>query len=119
MAKKINKDDNFLELVPKKIQNYKWEVNEDGLVKIIIPREGILDKIVRFFFKTPKEMKIDLDEQGSSVWKLIDGKNNIEDIGSSLKDEFGKKAEPVYERLGTYINILRNNNFIILDKVSD
>ncbi|WFD10973.1 PqqD family protein [Tepidibacter hydrothermalis] len=119
MGKKIKKDDNFLELVPKKTGKYKWETNEDGFVKIIIPRNGVLDKIVRFFFKTPKEMKIDLDEQGSIVWKLIDGKNNIENIGSSLKDELGKKAEPVYERLGTYINILRNNDFITLEKVSD
>ncbi|CAH2214763.1 PqqD family protein [Tepidibacter aestuarii] len=119
MGNKIKKDDNFLELVPKKTCGYKWKINENGFVQIIIPREGRLDKIVRFFFKTPKEMKIDLDEQGSCVWKLIDGENNIEDIGSNLKDEFGKKAEPIYERLGTYINILRNNDFIKLEKVSD
>ncbi|MCT4509336.1 MAG: PqqD family protein [Tepidibacter sp.] len=119
MSNKIKKDDNFLELVPKKTQEYEWKEKDNGLVQIIIPRQGILDKIVRFFFKTPKDMKIDLDENGSCVWKLIDGKNNVEEIGRNLKDEFGKKAEPVYERLGTYINILRNNNFITLEKVRD
>ncbi|WP_099189448.1 PqqD family protein [Tepidibacter mesophilus] len=118
MGNKIQKDDNFLELVPKKVGQYRWKVSEEGFVQIIIPRQGKLDKVVRYFFKTPKEMKIDLDEQGSCVWKLIDGKNSIENIGSSLKDKFGKKAEPIYERLGTYINILRNNDFITLEKVS-
>ncbi|SHJ78214.1 PqqD family protein [Tepidibacter formicigenes] len=119
MSKKIKKNDNFLELVPFKNKNQKWKLNDQGLVQIIIPREGILDKIVRVFFKTPKVMKIDLDLQGSCVWKAIDGERNIEEIGNILKNEFGKNAEPIYERLGTYINILRNNKFITLEKVSD
>ncbi|QZY55671.1 PqqD family protein [Crassaminicella profunda] len=119
MAKKIKKDDNYLELVPFKNKNQKWEVNDMGLVQLIIPREGILDKIVRFFFKTPKVMRIDLDAHGSCVWKTIDGKRNVEQIGAIIKEEFGEDAEPLYERLGTYINILRNNKFITLEKVSE
>ncbi len=119
MSKKIKKDDNFLELIPFKNKDQKWELNDQGFVQIIIPREGMLDKVVRVFFKTPKVMRIDLDAQGSCVWKAIDGEKNIQDIGSILENEFGKDAEPLYERLGTYINILRNNKFITLEKVSD
>ncbi|MDK2919061.1 MAG: hypothetical protein PWQ37_1794 [Candidatus Petromonas sp.] len=119
MAKKIKKDDNFLELVPVKKESQEWKINEEGLVQIIIPRDGVLDKIVRVFFKTPKVMKIDLDELGSFVWESIDGKKNVREIAQLIKDEFGEKAEPLYERLGTYINILRNNKFITLKKVRD
>jgi len=119
MGKKINKDDNFLELVPKKTKEYKWEVNEDGLVQIIIPRDGFLDKAVRAFFKTPKVMRIDLDSYGSFVWNTIDDSRNIEEIGNVLRQEFGKDVEPLYERIGTYINILRNNKFITIEKVRD
>lgn len=119
MKKQINKADNFLELVPKRDEDLQWETKEDGLVEIIIPRQGLLDKIVRLFFKTPKAMKIALDDVGTCVWKAIDGERNIEKIAEILKKEFGKDAEPLYQRLGTYINILRNNNFIILQKESD
>ncbi|QEK11868.1 PqqD family protein [Crassaminicella thermophila] len=119
MERKIKKDDNFLELIPVKKESQKWEINEDALVQLIIPRDGILDKIVRVFFKTPKVMRIDLDMLGSCVWKAIDGKRNVKDIAELLKSEFGKEAEPLYERLGTYINILRNNKFITLEKARD
>ncbi|QXM05232.1 PqqD family protein [Crassaminicella indica] len=119
MGRKIKKNDNYLELVPSKNKNQKWKINDDGFVQLIIPREGFLDKIVRFFFKTPKVMRIDLDAHGSCVWKAIDGNRNIEQIGEIIKREFGEEAEPLYERLGTYINILRNNKFITLEKVSE
>lgn len=119
MGRKIKKTDNFLELVPMVRGSQDWVEKEDGLVQIVIPREGILDKIVRMFFKTPKAMKIDLDELGSCVWREIDGKKDIEEIGNIMKNEFGENAEPVYERLGTYINLLRNNKFITLEKVRD
>lgn len=115
MNKKIRKNDNFLELIPVKNSSQKWIINDKQLVRIIIPRDGILDKIVRVFFKTPKEMKIDLDELGSIVWLAIDGKRNIRDIACIVKEKCGEKAEPLYERLGTYINILRNNKFITLE----
>jgi len=119
MAKKIDKNANFLKLVPYKNMNQKWELKDDGLVRIIVMRDGLVDRAVRMFFKTPKEMKIDLDAQGSCVWKSIDNYRNIEEIGKLLIKDFGDKAEPLYQRLGTYINILRNNKFIKLKEVSD
>lgn len=119
MGKKIKKHDNFLELIPIRRESQKWEINEQGLVQIIIPRSGILDKIVRMFFKTPKVTRIDLDSIGSSVWNDVDGKRSVGEIGENLRNKFGEDAEPLYERLGTYINILRNNKFIILEKARD
>ncbi|WDV46001.1 PqqD family protein [Clostridiaceae bacterium M8S5] len=115
MRKKIKKTDNFLELIPVRKESQEWIFNDQELVQIIIPRNGVLDKAVRVFFKTPKVMKIDLDELGTTVWIAIDGKKTIEEIGKIVKKKFGDKAEPLYERLGTYINILRNNKFITLE----
>ena len=116
MSKKIKKDDNFLELVPKIKEGQDWVEDERGLVKIIIVRDGILEKIIRPFLKTPRTMKIDLDKLGSLVWKSIDGLRTIEEIGLIVKDEFGEDAEPLYERLAAYVNILRNNKFISIEK---
>ena len=117
MSKKIKKTDNYLDLIPIRSEKYAWEENKEGIVRIIIPRDKILDKIVRAFFKTPTSMKIDLDSYGSSVWKTIDGYRNVGEIGNLMKKEFGDDIEPLYERLGTYLNLLRNNKFITLEKV--
>ncbi len=116
MSKKVKKDDNYLELVPVIKKDQDWIEESQGLVKIIVPRDGILEKILRPFLKTPRTMKIDLDSLGSCVWKAIDGKRTVEEIGMIVKEEFGEDAEPLYERLATYINILRNNKLVTIDK---
>lgn len=119
MSNKIKKTDNYLELVPRRSDRYTWTENKDGIVRIIIPRDKPLDRIVRAFFKTPENMKIDLDSYGSAVWKAIDGKRNVGEVGDCMKTAFGDSIEPLYERLGTFINQLRNNKFITLTKVDD
>ena len=53
-----------------------------------------------------------LDENGSFVWPIIDGEKNIIAIGESVKEKFGEKAEPLYERLAKFFQILESYNFI-------
>ncbi|MBS4534422.1 PqqD family protein [Clostridium sp. D2Q-14] len=113
--KRKEKEKNFFEFVPKKTENIDWEINDKGLVQIIIWRNSWLDKIVQKIFKTPKKTIIDLDEIGSVVWKSINGEKNIFNISEVIEKELGSKAEPINERLVTYIKILKNNNFIELE----
>lgn len=116
MAKKIKQQDNLLDLIPVKNEKTKWVQLDNELVQIQIDRNSWLDKAVRVFFKTPTMMKIDLDAFGSFVWLTIDGQKDIAAIGDEIKEKFGEKVEPLYERLGSYINILRNNEFIKIEK---
>lgn len=118
MSKKITKNDNYLELIPVRNKKFNFKTSDQGMVSIIIERDGILDKVVRLFAKTPKEMVIDLDEIGSFVWLNIDGSKNIEAISQIVETEFGEKIQPLIQRFGKYINLLRNNDFITLEKVS-
>jgi len=114
---KLQKDDNFLEFIPKRNEKFDFEILDNGIVKIIIDRNTILDKVVRFIFKTPDKFELELDEIGSFIWKNIDGMKTIEEISNLLKNEFDKKVEPLYQRLSEYIVILRNNKFIELEKI--
>lgn len=111
---KIEKEQNFLELRPVICDHIKWVKQEDGVIQIIIPRSGKLEKLVRYFLKTPETMKIDLDLVGSHVWSGIEKGFSIGEIGQMLEEEVELDVDPVYERLATYINILRNNKFIDL-----
>ena len=118
MKSGISKDDNMLEMIPSINENTNWKKNDNGMITIIVPRDGSFDKIVRVFCKTPKETNIDLDKIGSIVWKAINGKNDIYEIAKILKSEFGEEIEPVYDRLLIHLNVLRNNKFIHLKKAS-
>lgn len=112
MKKKLN----FLDVIPEKSTKIKWESTNKGTIKILVPRDKWLDKAVRKFTKTPEHFKIDLDAHGSYVWECIDGTSTVHDISKKVHNQFGDKAEPLLDRLVTYMRILKNNNFISYKK---
>lgn len=104
--------ENKLMLIPVKNNSRIREKKHNGLIEIILPRDGFMDRLVRLIKDTPELMRIQLDDRGSYVWQAIDGSRTIEEIGYLLETEFGEKVEPVYERLAIFLQILRNNGFI-------
>lgn len=114
MIKQLKKSrvKNNLALIPVKSSNRVWESWNNGLIEIILPRNGLMDRLVRLIKDTPEVMRIQLDELGSYVWQNIDGSRTIEEIGWLLNSEFGEKVEPVYIRLSMFLKILRNNGLI-------
>ena len=49
---------------------------------------------------------------GSFVWPLLDGEKDIVAIGVLVKEHFGEEAEPLYERLAKYFQILDSYSFV-------
>jgi len=103
--------ENYLEKIPQKNPNINWSVNGEG-VTLEIENKGAFNRIAQKLFKKPKISYIHLDETGSFIWPLIDGKTDIIALGESVKQHFGDKAEPLYERLSKYIKILESYGFI-------
>ena len=103
--------ENYLEKIPVR-PDFKWTLNEEGLVTFEIENKGFFNKLAQKFFKRPKISYIHLDENGSFIWKLIDGEKNIYEIGEKVLEHFGEKAQPLYERLIKYFEILLSYGFI-------
>ena len=59
------------------------------------------------------QSEIAMDVLGSFVWKQLDGKRDMHEVAELVKQEFGKKADPVYERL-KFVEIMRDNKFVLL-----
>lgn len=102
---------NLLELVPE--QNIKSEKTEGGLYVLLKPkyRHPWFIKHVLPRLKNP-HFKIKLDEIGSFIWDHCDGRKTVKEIGRELKEKFGDKVEPLYERLGNFFQNLEKNKFI-------
>ena len=109
MAKKHQ--ENYLDYVPVISPKNSWDV-KDGTVTIHMVHRGFYAWIAQKVFQRPRVSHIDLDAMGSFIFPLIDGKRTVGDIAELVKAEFGKDAEPLYERLAKYMQILRNNGFI-------
>lgn len=110
MAKK---KENYLDYIPKHNSLHEWSEDKNGKVTVKVLNRGFYNRVAQFFFKRPKYSNIELDEFGSYVWKQIDGVRNVHEIGKLVKQHFGDKAEPLYERLVKFITILRNNGYVV------
>ena len=113
MSKKNSK--NYLEFVPVR-QIGRFSGDENGVITLEIENKGVFNRVAQKLLKKPKISYIHLDEMGSFVWPLIDGERNITDIGVFVKEHFGDKAEPLYERLAKYFKVLESYGFIKFKK---
>ena len=112
MRKKNVIDENYLDNKPVRNPEINWTADEEGKVTLEIENKGIANKIAQKLIKKPKISYIHLDEMGSFIWPLIDGEKTVTDISVFVKEHFGEKAEPLYERLAKFIKILESYKFI-------
>jgi hypothetical protein len=110
-----NEQISLLNLIP--IQNTKWCTNDQQLVILLKPKftNRWLVKHLLPRLKSPN-YKISLDTIGSFVWNSIDGEKKVDQIAEELKHQFGDSVEPVYERVGLFINSLKRSQFIEFKK---
>ena len=107
-----NNKENFVDRVPQICADKKWTVLEDGIVEITVENKGFYNVLAQKFFSKPRYSFIKLDTYGSFVWKQIDGERSLIEIGILVKDRFGEKAEPLYERLAEFFRQLKQNRFV-------
>ena len=107
------KNNNYLDFIPIINPQNDWSEDEEGIVTIHMVHRGFYAAIAQKFFHTPRVSHIKLDEYGSFLWKELDGRRTVGQLAQRMKEQFGDKAEPLYERLVHYMQILHNNKFIL------
>lgn len=109
----MKKRTNYLDKIPCIPPYISYDTDKSGLVTLKAENRGVMNKIAQTLFKKPRISHIHLDDLGSFVWLLIDGKNSVYDIAASVEKHFGDAAKPLYERLIVFFGILDNNRLII------
>ena len=110
--KKINKTEvNLLKLVPKRLIEHN--AGKDGIVTLLEPKfkNRFLVKYLRPRVKNPF-LKIKLDQIGSAVWLLCDGKRCVGEIVDQMEAKFEKEIEPCIGRLELFLTHLERSNYI-------
>lgn len=108
-----HKQENYLDFVPVHNPQNLWQEDDDGIVTIDMVHRGFYAAIAQKFFHTPRISHIRLDEYSSFLWKEIDGLQSVGMLARRMKERFGEEAEPLYDRLVKYMQILHNNAFIL------
>ncbi|CEH34079.1 PqqD family peptide modification chaperone [Romboutsia lituseburensis] len=110
----MKNNEDVLGIIFKASDTIDVEVSNDNIVTILEKQDH---KVQNFFrklkFKIPQYKKIELDEFGSTVFLLIDGKRTVKEIGEILDSKYGEKIHPLYERLLLFLNHIDVNcNYI-------
>lgn len=110
MAK--NKNENYLDKIPSRPETIGWKTDENSIVTLEIENKGVFNFLAQKLLKKPKISYIHLDELGSFVWTVMDGERNIAELAEEVKAKFGDAANPLYERLAKYFQILDSYGFV-------
>ena len=114
MARKKKLDSNYLDKVPYHNPEVNFTIDEEGRVTLSQENKGLMKTITQKLINKPRFSKIHLDEMGNFIWPLIDGEKTVYDIAELVKEHFGEKAEPLYNRLVTYIDTLHSYGFVCM-----
>lgn len=101
----LTDNDEVLNLIFKISDQLEYQVGPDNIVTILEKQDH---RVQRFFrrlrFRIPEAKKIELDVYGSYVFRQIDGRRTVREIGETLEAEFGAQVQPLYERLLLFLN---------------
>ncbi|MBQ7925847.1 MAG: PqqD family protein [Lachnospiraceae bacterium] len=104
--------ENYLEKIPQRPEGLDWSADDAGIVTLQVHNTGFVNRLAQKLFKKPPISYIHLDAIGSFVWPLLDGEKNILELGQLVEERFGDEAQPLYERLAKYFQILDSYHFI-------
>lgn len=109
-------DQEILNYIP--VHKCESEQNGDIITILYYKEPNFLERTI-FKKLAEKPLKADLDEIGSFIWPLIDGKTSVAEIVEKSKEKFGEKINPASERVCLFIRQLNQNKFIQLYKKID
>lgn len=102
---------NLFDVIPSLSEHITTE-KEGDLSVITFPRfpNRFIQKYLAPFTKS-KLVYIRLDEYGTAVWNMIDGKRTVDEICNRLADYF-EHNENYKHQISTFISQLRANGFV-------
>lgn len=102
---------NLVEVAPVRLA--AWEDGPRGRVVVVRPRPRPgPDAWRRWGFYLLGARRIRLDDVGSAAWRLMDGRHTVGDLADRLRALFGGRVEPVEERLGRLVRILKREGLV-------
>ena len=103
----------ILSALPLRNQLIKWEVDDKEEVSLVIPQQQKLwIRIASKIFSLPDKRVIVLDDVGSYVWRLCDGKTSISQIVKHLSKQYRMTRKEAETSLFTFMQQLGKRNII-------
>ncbi len=108
-----------LECIPRQNETVQWQelANGDILFSYPLPLSRLFLALHRKFSKNPSDLptkKLQLDQMGSFVWQLIDGKKTVREIITLFTEEYKVTRQEAETAVTLFLKRLGQRNFIVL-----
>ena len=104
---------NIVNALPLRNSLIKWEIDDKDEVTLVIPQKQTLwVRAVSKLFMMPEKRVIVLDEVGSYVWQLCDGKNSIKQVVKHLCERYHMTRKEAETSLFTFMRQLGKRNIV-------
>ena len=104
----------FMALVP--VQACGWQPGEKpGQVVVLQPRfqAGLLGRFLQPRLKEGKKyLRVPLEERGSFLWKLMDGRRTVGELSEAFQGEFSSEKDQVPQRVSIFLYQMVDNKLI-------
>jgi hypothetical protein len=98
---------------PMRNESLEWENNDEGEVEIHIARQETWKvRLLSKLFYIPKKRKITLDEVGSEVWQLCNGRNSVGDMIEKMSEKYQLNRKEAEVSLLQYLKTLGEKRFV-------
>ena len=98
---------------PARNELLKWEKGDNGEAKITVNRQDTWKvRLLSKLFYVPKERKITLDQVGSEVWQMCDGRTTVAEMIDSLRDKYKLDRKEAEVSLLSYLKTLGQKHFV-------
>ncbi len=98
---------------PTRNESLEWEKTDDGEVQISIVRQETWKvRLLSKLFYIPKKRKITLDEVGTEVWQMCNGRTSVGDMIEKLSDTYQLNRKEAEVSLLQYLKTLGEKRFI-------
>ncbi|MFA0752043.1 MAG: hypothetical protein SLRJCFUN_002446 [Candidatus Fervidibacter sp.] len=88
-----------------------WE-ERDGTVILTVSRTDWLARFLRWLTARPLRRRIELDEIGSLVWKLCDGRHTVGEIAEELVQRYRLMKREALTSLAEFLTQLRRRGLV-------
>ncbi|MFD1317448.1 PqqD family protein [Loigolactobacillus zhaoyuanensis] len=106
-------DADLKQLVFKKDATVQFKLKK-GIITIVRPQDHPVQKFFRkLHVRIPAQTYLDLDDYGSFVFRKINGKRNVYEIGQELAQKYQGADEFLYSRLLLYLQHIELNEHLI------
>lgn len=111
---RISRED-ALRVCPMHNPNLEWELDEEGIMTATLRRpRDLRNRLVGSFLMLPESRTLKLDEVGTFVWNLCDGKRTVADLVAAMSERYKLSRREVEVSLTEFLRMLAKRGMIVV-----